>query len=113
MKKLIILIIPILLTSCTDNEIARHYGGTEIMNVKENQKVITVTWKEQSLWVLTEPMKETDKPRELLFEEKSSYGLVEGKVIIRESKTGIAKKEETGVTDIQINNMNAVKEWNK
>jgi hypothetical protein len=73
-------------TSCTDNERARNYGGTETINLEKGVKVMNVTWKEQNLWVLTRPMHPSDTAETVVFAEKSSYGVCEGKIVLVESK---------------------------
>jgi hypothetical protein len=72
--------------ACTDNQRARTFGGTETLNVTKGQKVIGATWKEDDLWVLTEPMDSTYKPTTKTLQEKSSFGMVEGTVIFVESR---------------------------
>lgn len=83
MKQLIaLLVLVITITSCTSNSRARHWGGTETINLNSDQRVVNVTWKENGLWVLTRT--DSTKPTTYTFEEKSSFGLMEGKVIIIE-----------------------------
>lgn len=74
------------MTSCTDNDKARNYGGTETINLDPNVKVITMTWKENDIWILTKPMKQTDSAETVTFQEKSSMGVYEGKIVVVESK---------------------------
>jgi len=74
-------------TSCTENKRAKSYGGTQTINLPAKTKLVNVTWKEgSSMWILTRPMREDETPETLTFTEKSGFGLVEGKVIINESK---------------------------
>lgn len=75
------------LCSCTQNIRAKSFGGTATEQLKDNVKLINVTWKESDLWVLTRPMNETDKAETYEFQEISSFGLVSGKVILKENKT--------------------------
>lgn len=83
MKQLIIILLALItLTSCTSNSRARHWGGTETIDLNPNQRVVNVTWKENGLWILTK--QDTTNPTTYTFEEKSSFGLMEGKVIIIE-----------------------------
>lgn len=80
MKKLIIVAITLLaLTSCTDNQRARSFGGTEEITLETHEKFINITWKETSLWVITQ-----DTMTGLYYaREKSSFGIMQGKVIIK------------------------------
>lgn len=81
-----ILLLLVLLTSCTDNEKARNFGGTEKIQLPKGQRLVTATWKKDDLWYLTEPMPENYLPQTREFIEKSSFGVWEGKVIFLESK---------------------------
>ena len=85
MKKLfIIAITAISLVSCTDNEMARSFGGTEVINLEPGRRLVNVTWKgkDASLWILTK--KDTTKATTYYFTEKSGFGVMEGQVIINE-----------------------------
>jgi hypothetical protein len=85
MKKLfIIAIAAISLASCTDNQMARSFGGTEVINLEAGTRLVNVTWKgkDASLWILTK--KDTTKATTYYFTEKSGFGVMEGQVIINE-----------------------------
>lgn len=68
------------------NPLARKFGGIMIINLKPNEKLVTVTWKETSLWVLTRPMKPGETPETYKFKEDSTFGVMEGTVTIIEHK---------------------------
>ena len=78
MKKLFIILILIsTLISCTDNQRARKFGGTEEIKLGPNEELLNATWKETNLWILIR-----DKNTGVTYlKEKSSYGMVEGKII--------------------------------
>lgn len=88
MKKLgLVLVFCLVLISCTDNSRARVWAGTETVTLKPGERLVNVTWKggegtTTSLWMLTK--KDTTKPTTYSFKEKSSLGLMEGEVIIKE-----------------------------
>lgn len=89
MKKLTLLvaILCLGLTSCTDNTRARVWGGTETVTLQPGVRLVNVTWKGSedtttSLWMLTK--RDTTKPTTYSFKEKSSLGIMEGEVIIKE-----------------------------
>ena len=87
MKKLSIIAISVILfTSCTQNEIAKNYGGNLTVEIPKGQKLVNVTWKEVEVWYLTRPMDSTDKAETFIFQEKSSFGVWEGTIILKESK---------------------------
>jgi hypothetical protein len=75
-----------LIYGCTENNRARVWGGTETIQLEEGVRLVNVTWKgdkgSTSLWMLTK--KDTIKPSTYSFKEKSSFGVMEGEVIIIE-----------------------------
>jgi hypothetical protein len=80
MKKLIFITIAALsLVSCTDNVRARHFGGTEELQLKKNEVVLNVTWKESEMWICT---KDTVTGI-VYFREKSNWGVMEGTIILK------------------------------
>ena len=80
MKKLMmILVAMVVMSSCTENVRARHFGGTETLALKPNEVVLNVTWKESQMWVCTQDT----VTRVVYFREKSSWGVMEGTVIIK------------------------------
>ena len=72
------------LTGC--KSIAKNYGGTVTIDVPKGQKVIEATWKDSDVWYLTRPMREDEKPETFTYQEDSNFGIMEGKVIFKESK---------------------------
>jgi hypothetical protein len=75
-KLAVILFAATLLSSCTENEIAKNYGGTVNLKVPNNCVVITATWKESNLWVL---YKDTTNNKVFLIED-SQFGMWNGRV---------------------------------
>lgn len=73
------------LTGC-GNSVARSWGGTMTLDLEPNQKLESITWKDDELWYLTRPMRESEEPETWKFQEKSNFGVIEGTVIIKESK---------------------------
>lgn len=72
------------LTGC--KSVAKSYGGTISIDVPKGQKVIEATWKDSNVWYLTRPMREDEKPEIFTLQEDSNLGIIEGKVIFKESK---------------------------
>jgi hypothetical protein len=80
MKKLMmILVTMVVMSSCTDNARARHFGGTETLALNPNEVVLNVTWKDNDMWICT---KDTTSCV-VYFREKSSWGMVEGAVVFK------------------------------
>ena len=89
MKKTIIyltmLITGIILSGCTDNMMTKQFGGNMTVNVPSGKKVVNATWKQDgSLWYFSIPRNTNEAPVTSEFIEKSSYGMMEGKVIFIE-----------------------------
>jgi len=87
MKKILAIFIgTITLMGCTENQMVKNYGGTQTIDLPTGRRLVNITWKggesSANLWILTK--KDTSKPTTYYFEEKSSMGVMEGKVIINE-----------------------------
>lgn len=81
MKKVIIL--ALVLTSCTDQQKAKTFGGKQTITLDKGRRLNNLTWKGDNLWVLTK--EDTSKPTSIYhFKESSSFGVIEGEVIIIE-----------------------------
>lgn len=52
----------LLVSSCTDNQRARAWGGTVDVQVTPGQKVIGATWKKSDLWIIHRPMRDGETP---------------------------------------------------
>jgi len=78
MKKILIIasVAVAFLASCTDNQRARQFGGTETVDIPEGRILVNCTWKEEDLWILT---KDTATGK-MYFNEKSSFGVLEGEI---------------------------------
>ena len=90
MKKKILISLSILTTSAMlltgCQSIARSFGGTHTIKLPKNEKLELITWKDDELWYLTRPMREGEKAETWTYQESTDFGVVEGKVIIKESK---------------------------
>ena len=80
MKKLLtLLLVGSVFASCTQNQRAKHFGGTEEIELKKNEIVLNVTWKGNEMWICT---KDTTTGI-TYFREKSNWGVLEGTVILK------------------------------
>ena len=87
MKKILFALCAIFaLTSCTEQQMARDYGGTISIEVPAGYKVTSATWKDADLFYFLEPMEEGYTPQEKKFIESSSFGLWETQVIFIEKR---------------------------
>lgn len=71
-------------TGCTENSRAKGLGGNMNVDIPADKKLVTATWKERNLWYLMRQRQENEKPDTYIFQEKSNYGLVQGKVTFNE-----------------------------
>ena len=74
------------LLACTDNQRSRAFGGTMTVQIPCDQQVFDVTWKGEDLWYATQPAPSDWKPEQKRFTEYSSYGLVQGRAVLMESR---------------------------
>lgn len=79
MKKLLILLVSISLLGCTENQRAKQFGGNFDVELPKGQVFKNAAWKETSLWILTEDTLN----KNYIFKEYSSFGILEGEVIIK------------------------------
>lgn len=78
MKTTLAILVLVVAMGCTENQRARQFGGTEKIDLKPNEILVNVTWKNDQMWILTQ-----DTITHInYFREKSSYGIWEGEVII-------------------------------
>lgn len=69
---------------CTENQRAKQFGGTAKITLPAGQHLEMVTWKGDNLWCLTRAAKNGEVPTTYTLKEESSFGMVEGKVVIVE-----------------------------
>ena len=75
------------LSRCTSEQsVTKNWGGTMNIEIEPNQKLVEVTWKDDSLWLLTKDMQEQDIAENYRFQEKDVTGILEGTVFIEEKK---------------------------
>lgn len=87
MKKILLIsLLGLLLGFCSCNYCTRQWGGETVVTLEKGEKLVEVTWKNSSLWYLTEPMEDDYIPKTKIFKENSNSGMLEGKVTFIESK---------------------------
>jgi hypothetical protein len=87
MKKLFLAIVMgVVVTSCTENDRVKNWGGEGNINLPKGRKLVNVTWKETEIWYLTRPMNSNDVAETYQFQEESSWGVMEGTYNIIETK---------------------------
>lgn len=87
MKKYLFLLFALVaMCSCTQNQMARTYGGKMTIELPKGEKLINATWKEANLFYLTEPMEEGYIPKSKKFRESSNFGVWESEITFVESR---------------------------
>ena len=77
--------IVVCLCSC-ENFVTRIFGGSQTIMLDKGQRLVEMTWKSNSLWILTEPMDSDYVPQTKTFYEDSNLGVMEGKITIVEQR---------------------------
>ena len=73
-----------ILTGCQGA--ARDFGGSVTIELEPNTKLELITWKENSLWYCTRPMRENEEAETHTYQQSSEWGVFEGTVTIIEHK---------------------------
>lgn len=64
----------------------KNFGGSMTIKLDPNVKLEEITWKDDSLWYLTRPMREDEEAETHQFKQKSEFGTIEGTVTVVETK---------------------------
>ncbi len=80
------IIILINIVSCTQQQRAKQFGGTTVENLSPGRKLINLSWKDSHLWILTRSMTVSDVAEVYEYKESSRLGILNGIVIIKETK---------------------------
>lgn len=64
----------------------KSFGGSMTIELEPNVKLESITWKDDSLWYCTRPMREGEEPETHIYEQSSMFGVLEGTVTILENK---------------------------
>lgn len=89
MKKIVLIVCVVLglvISSCTQQQRARQFGGTQVIQVPAGQKVMMATWKNDDLFYMTEPMDSDYVPKTKILAESASWGVLESTVKFVESR---------------------------
>ena len=87
-KLLSILLVGALCTGlCTGCQGAtKSFGGSMTIELEPNTKLEMITWKDDSLWYCTRPMREDEVAETHTYQQSSEWGVFEGTVTIEETK---------------------------
>lgn len=67
--------------------VTKSLGGSTTIKLEPNTKLELITWKDDSLWYLTRPMREDDIAETHTYQQQSEFGVFEGTVTIIETKS--------------------------
>lgn len=81
-----LLILSLSLCGCTEQSMTREFGGSMELELPANQKLEEITWKDDTLWYLTRPMREDEEAETHTFQASSALGVFEGTVTVIEKK---------------------------
>lgn len=89
MKKCIIFAMVMMMVVCMSGcqKIAKNYGGNITIELEPNTKLEEITWKDDSLWYLTRPMRDEEEAETHIFQQSKDFGFMEGSVTVIETKT--------------------------
>ena len=89
MRKIIPILFGVLmlcLVGCTQQQRARKFGGDVNIKLPKGQELMEATWKGDCLFYLTRPMSDGYVPVTKVFQESSSWGVMESTVYFIESR---------------------------
>lgn len=71
-------------TGC--NSATKSFGGSMTIELEPNTKLELITWKDDSLWYCTRPMRDDEVAETHTYQQQSEFGVFEGTVTIVETK---------------------------
>ena len=99
MKKIMLIslaVIALLLCGCGQNTnedvkssgsvVAKKVGGTANIVLPPKQKLVSVTWKRDDMWILYRPFREGEFAEEYTYKEDSTFGMMEATLRIKEQE---------------------------
>lgn len=81
---LLIIIVSVIMSGC--QFATKSLGGDMTLKLEPNTKLELITWKDDSLWYLTRPMRENEEAETHIYKQSSEFGVFEGKVTVIETK---------------------------
>lgn len=80
----VIVVVAGLLLAFTPKSLTKNFGGTVTIELEPGEKLEEITWKDDSIWYLTRPMRDDETAEIHTFSQSSPMGVLEGKVIVIE-----------------------------
>lgn len=85
MCKRMLLVACLIFAGCTEQQRARRLGGTAHKSLPPCQKLVTITWKENDLWILTRPSRQGEPREDYQFSQDTPLGIFQGAVVVKET----------------------------
>ena len=87
-KRILLLIILSIIISFSSGcqEMAKNYGGSMTIELEPGTKLELITWKDNSLWYCTRPMRDDEEAEVHTYQEQSEFRTFEGTITIKETK---------------------------
>lgn len=79
-----LLILVLSTTGCSQQGMAKHWGGSTSENLPPGQKMIGATWEQENLWYILRPMRPGEVPETITLHESSSWGVMQGTIVVHE-----------------------------
>ena len=99
MKKIMLIVlaaVALMLCGCGQNPnddvkssgsvVAKKVGGTANIVLPPKQKLVSVTWKRDDMWILYRPFREGEFAEEYTYREDSTFGMMEATLRIKEQE---------------------------
>lgn len=93
---IILSVLALLLCGCDQNlnddvkssgsVVAKKVGGTANIVLPPKQKLVSVTWKRDDMWILYRPFREGEFAEEYTYKEDSTFGMMEATLRIKEQE---------------------------
>ena len=88
-QKILAVLIAIIICVCCMTgcqSVTKNFGGSMTLELPPNTKLEVITWKDDSLWYCTRPMREGEQAETHIYQQSTEFGVFEGTVTIIESK---------------------------
>lgn len=83
----VLVIVIIIVGVFRPQNLAKNLGGNVTVDLPEDTKLEEITWKDDSLWYLTRPMRDDEEAEVHTFQQSSNFGIFEGTVTVIEHKS--------------------------
>ncbi|EGO63535.1 hypothetical protein ALO_12536 [Acetonema longum DSM 6540] len=83
---MIILVVVMFAAGCTSQNATKNFGGETVIELPAKTKFVNVEWSKSDLWIIQRPMRTEEYPETITIKQHSSWGVLSGTIIIKESR---------------------------